>query len=77
MGKIINKARERVFIVYKGGIMAQDEVLTTTEAMKYVKTSRQTIIKLIRERKLKANKVGRNYRLLKRDLDNFIRGESI
>ena len=57
--------------------MAQDEVLTTTEAMKYVKTSRQTIIKLIRERKLKANKVGRNYRLLKRDLDNFIRGESV
>jgi len=56
--------------------MAQDEVLTTTEAMKYVKTSRQTIIKLIRERKLKANKVGRNYRLLKRDLDNFIRGDS-
>ena len=57
--------------------MAQDEVLTTTEAMKYVKTSRQTIIKLIRERKLKANKVGSNYRLLKRDLDNFIRGESV
>ena len=57
--------------------MIQDEVLTTTEAMKYVKTSRQTIIKLIRERKLKANKVGRNYRLLKRDLDNFIRGESV
>ena len=56
--------------------MIQDEVLTTTEAMQYVKTSRQTIIKLIRERKLKANKVGRNYRLLKRDLDNFIRGES-
>ena len=62
----------------KGGdTMIQDEVLTTTEAMKYVKTSRQTIIKLIRERKLKANKVGRNYRLLKRDLDNFIRGESV
>jgi len=57
--------------------MIQDEVLTTTEAMKYVKTSRQTIIKLIRERKLKANKVGRNYRLLKRDLDDFIRGESV
>ena len=57
--------------------MAQDEVLTTTEAMKYVKTSRQTLIKLIRERKLKANKVGRNYRLLKKDLDNFIRGESV
>lgn len=57
--------------------MVQDEVLTTTEAMKYVKTSRQTIIKLIRERKLKANKVGRNYRLLKKDLDNFIRGESV
>ena len=56
--------------------MEHDEVLTTTEAMKYVKTSRQTIIKLIRERKLKANKVGRNYRLLKTDLDSFIRGES-
>jgi len=65
------------YIDLKGDTMINDEVLTTTEAMKYVKTSRQTIIKLIRERKLKANKVGRNYRLLKKDLDNFIRGDSI
>ncbi|MEW6381366.1 MAG: helix-turn-helix domain-containing protein [bacterium] len=56
--------------------MAQDEVLTTTEAIKYLKTSRQTIIKLVKEGRLKGNKFGRNYRFLKEDLDRFIRGET-
>lgn len=56
--------------------MTQDEVLTTTEAMKYLKTSRQTIIKLVKDGRLKGNKVGRNYRFLKEDLDRLIRGET-
>jgi PTS system nitrogen regulatory IIA component len=56
--------------------MAQDEVLTTTEAVKYLKTSRQTIINLVKDGKLKGSKIGRNYRFLKEDLDRLIRGET-
>ncbi|MEM2932466.1 MAG: helix-turn-helix domain-containing protein [Nitrososphaerota archaeon] len=55
--------------------MIQDEVLTTSEAIKYLKTSRQTLIKLVREGRLPGNKIGRNYRFLKADLDRLIRGE--
>jgi len=56
--------------------MAQDEVLTTTEAVKYLKTSRQTIINLVKAGRLKGSKIGRNYRFLKEDLDKLIRGET-
>ena len=56
--------------------MGKKEVLTTTEAMEYLRTTRQTLIKLIREGKIKANKVGRNYRLFREDLDKFVRGET-
>lgn len=56
--------------------MSQDEVLTTVEAVKYLKTSRQTIINLVKSGKLRGNKVGRNYRFLKEDLDRLIRGET-
>ncbi len=51
------------------------EVLTTPEATEYLRTTRQTLIKLVKEGKVKGNKVGRNYRFLKADLDKFIRGE--
>ncbi len=57
--------------------MAQDEVLTTTEAMKYLKTSRPTIIRLVKEGRLKGGKFGRNYRFLKEDLNRYIRGETV
>jgi len=56
--------------------MTQDEVLTTAEAIRYLKTSRQTIIKLLKDGKLRGNKVGRNYRFLKEDLDRLVRGEA-
>jgi nitrogen PTS system EIIA component len=56
--------------------MTQDEVLTTTEAVKYLKTSRQTIINLVKSGRLRGNKIGRNYRFLKEDLDRLIRGET-
>lgn len=51
------------------------EVLTTTEAMKYLRITRPTLFRLIKQGKLKATKVGHNYRILKEDLEKFIRGE--
>jgi len=50
-------------------------VLTMMEAMEYLRTTRPTVKKLIKEGKIKANKVGRNYRFLKSELDKFLRGE--
>lgn len=52
-----------------------DEVLTSKEATQYLKISRKTLYDLIAKGKIKSNKVGRDYRFLKIDLDKFIRGE--
>ena len=52
------------------------EVLNTKEATEYLRITRQTIAKLVKEGKIKANKAGRNYRFLKSELDKFLRGET-
>lgn len=52
-----------------------EEVLTITEAMKYLRLTRPTIYKLIKEGRIKATKAGRNYRFLRLELDKFLRGE--
>ena len=53
-----------------------NEVLTTKEATAYIKLSRQTLLKLTNEGKIRASKAGRQYRFLKSELDNFLRGET-
>lgn len=49
-----------------------DEVLTTTEAMKYLKVSRKTLLKLVHQGVIPANKVGKDFRYLKRNLTAFL-----
>jgi excisionase family DNA binding protein len=51
------------------------EIFTTKETMEYLRITRPTLFKLIKEGKLKAVKVGHNYRIRKVDLDNFLQGE--
>lgn len=51
------------------------EVLTSKEATEYLRITQKTLLKLVSEGKLKGNKAGRNYRFLKSELDNFLRGE--
>lgn len=55
--------------------MVEQKVLTTTEAMQYLRTTRVTILKMVKEGRLKANKVGREYRFLQEELDKYLRGE--
>lgn len=50
----------------------QEEILTTREVMQYLKITRPTVFKLIKEGKLKASKVGRDYRFLKSEIDRFL-----
>lgn len=54
--------------------MKTEEVLTSNEAIKYLKTSKVSLFRLVREGRIKANKIGRNYRFLKEELDKFLRG---
>ena len=51
------------------------EILTTQEAIEYLRITRMTIYKLVKEGRIKATKAGRDYRFLKSELDNFLRGE--
>ena len=51
------------------------EILTTQEAFKYLRVTRMTIYKLVKNGRIKGAKVGRDYRFLKSELDNFLRGE--
>ena len=56
--------------------MTEQKVLTTEQAAQYLQVSTQTLIKMIKAGNLKANKIGRCYRLLKEELDKYLRGET-
>ena len=51
-------------------------ILTSTEAAAYLKTSKPSLFKLVQEKKIKAAKIGRNYRFSRKELDRFVEGES-
>lgn len=55
--------------------MKHDVVLTTNEAIKYLKISKPTLLKHIRLRKIKAIKVGREWRFLQSELYRFLKGD--
>ena len=55
--------------------MKDDLVLTTDEAMEYLKISKPTLLKHIRLGEIKAIKVGRSWRFLQSQLYRFLKGE--
>ncbi len=54
----------------------ENNVMTTTEAVKYLKTSKKTFLKLVHEGRIKGNRFGNSYRFLQEELDNYLRGET-
>ena len=52
-----------------------DEVLTTQEACKYLKISRPTYLKHIYDGSIHATKAGKSWKVLKSELNRFLRGE--
>ena len=62
---------------YNEGLKMMQEVLTTKEATEYLKITIKTLLKLVNEGKIRANKAGRNYRFLKSELDRFLLGKPI
>jgi excisionase family DNA binding protein len=55
--------------------MKDDNILTTDEAALYLKISKATLLKHINERKIKAKKVGRSWRVLQSELYRFLNKE--
>jgi len=52
-----------------------DLVLTTDEAMQYLRVSKPTLLKQIRLGKLRATKVGREWRFLQSELYRLLRAK--
>jgi excisionase family DNA binding protein len=49
-------------------------VLNTAEACEYLRISRPTFLKLIEEGRIRAQKIGRGWKVLRRELDRFLTG---
>jgi len=56
-------------------IARRDAVLTTDEAMEYLKISKPTFLKYIHIGRIKAIKAGKGWRILQSELNRFLRGE--
>jgi len=54
-------------------LLDQDEVLTTKEAIKYLKISKPTYLKYIRLGRIKAVKVGSGWRIHRSELHRFLK----
>ncbi len=53
----------------------KDAVLTTEEAIDYLKISKPTFLKYIRLGRIKAIKAGKGWRILQSELYRFLRGD--
>ncbi len=51
------------------------EVLTVDEVAAILKVDKRLVYKLITAKELKARKVGREWRVLKEDLESYMKGE--
>jgi excisionase family DNA binding protein len=56
-------------------LIERDVVLTTDEAIEYLKISKPTFLKYIRLGRIKAIKAGKGWRILQSELNRFLRGE--
>jgi excisionase family DNA binding protein len=54
-----------------------DTVLTTDEAIDYLKISKPTFLKYVHHGKIKAIKAGKGWRVLQSELYRFLKGEEV
>lgn len=57
-------------------VMEKDQVLTTGDAIEYLKISKPTFLKYIRLGRIKAIKAGKGWRVLHSELNRFLKGET-
>jgi excisionase family DNA binding protein len=55
--------------------LEKDFVLTTEEAIEYLKISKPTFLKYIRIGRIRATKAGKGWRVLQSELIRFLRGD--
>lgn len=51
----------------------QDKLYTLQEVADYLKVSRQTIYNYVTAKRLKASKIGKEYRVTEKDLQDFLK----
>ncbi len=56
-------------------INIEDQVLTTKESCFYLRITKPTYFKYIREGRIKAIKAGKGWKVLKSELDRFLKGD--
>ena len=54
----------------------EDVVMTTQEACEYLRISRPTFLKYVHNRKIKGARAGKSWKILKSELNRFLRGEN-
>jgi len=54
----------------------EDVVLTTREACAYLRISRPTYVKYLYTGRIKGTKAGKGWKVLKSELDQFLKGEN-
>jgi excisionase family DNA binding protein len=54
---------------------SEDAVMTTQEACHYLRISRPTYLKYLYTRKIRGVKVGKGWKVLKSELDRFLKGD--
>ncbi len=56
-------------------VQERDRVLTTEDAIQYLKISKPTFLKYVQSGRIKATKAGKGWRVLLSELNRFLRGE--
>ncbi len=56
-------------------VMEKDQVLTTGDAIEYLKISKPTFLKYVHLGRIKATKAGKGWRVLLSELNRFLKGE--
>lgn len=56
-------------------LLERENVLTTEDAIQYLKISKPTFLKYIRLGRIKAIKAGKGWRVLQSELTRFLKGE--
>lgn len=55
--------------------MEKDQVMTTEDAIEYLKISKPTFLKYVHVGRIKATKAGKGWRVLLSELNRFLKGE--
>ncbi len=56
-------------------ILEKDQVLTTEDAIEYLKISKPTFLKYVHIGRIKATKAGKGWKVLLSELNRFLKGE--